>query len=38
MSMQDLLSNRRDFLKLTSAMAGAAVMPRILSMPSAMAP
>lgn len=35
MSMQDLLSNRRDFLKLTSAMAGAAVMPRILSMPSA---
>lgn len=35
MSVQDLLSSRRDFLKLTSMMAGAAVMPRLLAIPRA---
>ena len=35
MNTQNLLSNRRDFLKLSSMMAGAAVMPHLLSMPRA---
>ncbi len=35
MNTQNFLSNRRDFLKLSSMMAGAAVMPHLLSMPRA---
>lgn len=37
MTLPNFLSNRRDFLKWTSLMAGTAVMPRVLSMPRAYA-
>jgi peptide/nickel transport system substrate-binding protein len=37
MTLPNFLSNRRDFLRWTSLMAGTAVMPRVLSMPQAYA-
>lgn len=37
MTLPNILSNRRDFLKWSSLMAGTAVMPRVLSMPRAYA-
>jgi peptide/nickel transport system substrate-binding protein len=37
MTLPNFLSNRRDFLRWTSLMAGTAVMPRVLSMPRAYA-